>query len=351
MRDCEGIYIEQIIVHIVDARGAGFVPSQRELPLDSSPELRDYFTSHIRTSIQHSSATAARFRTIREDETSGLCAALHDGDMNLVQASQRIAGRLFEILENDRRTKGADLAVCFYHAENYPDRRFLALLKVDPSQVFQHQIETDDEGRRFVNYVLEPRAFTHEKLQKCAFIRALEPRHPEYDMILLDRQVADLRRRDVAQYFARDFLDAENAYDARERTEILYRSLLRIYNQLETPEEKTTLDSHVQSIVRSRRFDSEQWVASLPFSEDATRQIDQTLHEALPDRSFEIDPTLGERLRRKRVFRGNYDLKVQVDAEHYEDVVRDVRIVDDDPDRSPYYRITIETEKWDEVTR
>lgn len=350
MRDCEGIYIEQIIVHIVDARGTGFVPSQRELPLDDNEELREYFTSHIRTSIRHGSATAARFRSIRAGETSGLCASLHNESMSLIQASQGIAERLFEILEKDRRTKGADLAVCFYRAENYR-HRFLALLKVDPSQVFQHQIETDDEGRKFVNYVLEPRAFTNEKLQKCAFIRPLNPRHSEYDMILLDRQVSDQRRRDVAQYFARDFLDAENAYDAHERTEQLYRSLLRARKHLETPQERTTLDLHVESIVRSKQFDTDEWIDRLPFSEAATRQIAQTLHEALPDRSFEIDQSLAERLRQKRVFRGNYNLKVQVDADHYEDVIRDVQVVDNDPDRDQYHRITIETDRWDEVQR
>ena len=134
---------------------------------------------------------------------------------------------MYGILEQDRRTKGADLAVCFYRAENIADTRFLALLKIDPSEVFQHQIAEDEQGRQFVTYVVEPRAFTNERLQKCAFIRPLAPRHNDYDMILLDRQVSDIRKQDVAQYFARDFLDSENAYDDYERTEGLYRTLMQ----------------------------------------------------------------------------------------------------------------------------
>lgn len=354
MRDCGSVFIDQIIVHILDTRddGIGFVASQRELPLAGNDELRAYFTNHIEASIGHSAATAARFRTMIADETAGLCAALHKGTGSFVDGSQRIAERLYKIMAKDRRTKEADLAVCFYRTENYGDRRYLGLLKVDPSQVFQHDVQTDEEGRRFVTYVLEPSAFTNEKLQKCAFIRPLKPRHEKYDMILLDRQVSDKRRRDVAQYFARDFLDAVNAYDAYDRTDQLYGTLLGVRRLLETPQEQATLDVHIESILRSRQFNADEWLARLPFAEETTERITQAVREKLPDRAFEIDQAWVAELRKKRVFRGAYNLKVQVDADRYDDVIRDVELVADDPDRTePYYRITIETEKWSEVRR
>lgn len=354
MRDCGSVFIDQIIIHILDTRdgGMGFVASQRELSLEGNDALREYFTSHIETSIGHGAATAARFRSIIDSETSGLCAALHSGSGSFVQVSQQISERLYQIMENDGRTKEGDLAICFYRAENFEDRRYLALLKIDPSEVFQHAVRTDEAGMRFVTYILEPSAFTHEKLQKSAFIRSLEPRHSEYDMILLDRQVSDKRRRDVAQYFARDFLGAKNAYDAYDRSGQLYDALLDIRGLLELPEEQAALDTHIESILQSRQFDAEAWLSSLPFEEETTERIRQPFYEALPDRTFEIDRTFVEKLRKKRIFRGEYDLKVRVDADHVDDVIRRVQYVDDDPARTrPYYRITIETEMWDEVPR
>lgn len=349
MRDCKNIQVDETVIHIVNPRGMGFVPSEIHLPLHGNEKLRDYFTNHIRASIHEATATAARFRNLNSEATSGLCAGLFDGTVDFIDGTTKIASILYGILEQDERTKGADLAICFYRAENYPNHRFLALLKIDPSQVFQHEIQEDEHGREFVNFVLQPQAFTREKLQKCAFIRPLEPRHSVYDMILLDKQV-----RDVAKYFARDFLDAEDAYDAKERTERLYKSLVRAQNKLRTeltPAERVTLDVQVRSIIRSRRFNANEWLSSLRLPQYATEQLEQTIFEALPDREFELDEQLGEKLVAKRFFRGDYELKVQIPAEHFDDVITEVEYVEDEQGRAPYYRVTIETQKWDETLR
>src|SRR5574342_226392 len=65
------------------------------------------------------------------------------------------------------------------------------LIKIDPSEVLVQKIEKDRRGRRVVNFDIRGDAMptAREKLQKAALILP-KRRGAEYDMLLLDRQVA-----------------------------------------------------------------------------------------------------------------------------------------------------------------
>ncbi len=353
MRDAGAVQIDELIVHIVDPRGAGIILSEAPLPLTGDDPLYEYFQNHITSALGHRSATAARFKSIEDENPSGFCAGMFAGSVEFVPGSRAIAHRLYAILERDGRTRGADLAICWYRAEALPEERLLAMLKLDAAQVFRHRIETDDLGRSYVNFVPEPEAFTRERLQKAAFIRALEPRNEAYDMILLDRQVADHRRRDVARYFAEAFLQTEEAYDARQRTEMLYRGVIVSVNELRaelSPDEVRAIDDQLQAALAARQFDLEAWLTGLPVSDPAREKLSALLVGALPDRAFAIDPEWGSRLVRRRVFLGDYGLRLQVAGDHFDDLLA-IQYVAGEAGRRPYYRVTIETERWDEVRR
>lgn len=192
MRYAADIRLDELIVHIVDPRRAnGLVLSERTLPLDSNERVADYFATHIENSLRDPAARAARFVDLGDENTAGLCRALLEHNVGLVEGSRRLAQRLYEIIAGDRRIAAGDLAVGFYRAGNRPDvPRYLALLKIDPSEVFRHTTARDPDGNLYVSFEVETDVMptTREKLQKCAFVQPLEPR-PEYDMMLLDRQV------------------------------------------------------------------------------------------------------------------------------------------------------------------
>jgi hypothetical protein len=352
MRNPGSVELGDVIVHILDPRGRGFVASERTLPL--TDDLKAYFATHVRNSLEDVSAKAATFKAIDDQAVSGVCDRLLKGQTDLVTGSGTLARRLYAIMSSDRRISPGDLVVCFYEAANTPDVRHLALLKIDPSQVFRHTTKTDAQGRTYVAFEVETEAMptVRERLQKCAFIRPLDPR-PDYDMLLLDRQAG--MARDVAKFFAEDFLGVDPAFDARMRTNLLYRSLVSARNQL-TPDaisrqEQADLDDAIRGAMTLKQIDVDTWIDGLDASPEVKAQIERVVSKNLPDRKFELDRPAAQSLVKKRRFRGDDGLKVEVRADAYERVVHAVTHVKHDPGKPPYYRVVIHTEKWDEVTR
>jgi hypothetical protein len=194
--------------------------SERTIPLKGNQCIVDYFVTHIQNSLKNPTAEAARIIAIDDETVSGICKALLENRLDLVEGSRWLAQELYKIIDKDKRINACDLAVCLYRAENqHSVSRYLALLSIEPSEVFRHKKEHDPQGNLYVNLEIETEVMptTREKLQKCAFIQGLEPR-PDYDMMLLDRQK---RGEDVAKFFIKEFMGAKPAFDARPQTNIL----------------------------------------------------------------------------------------------------------------------------------
>jgi hypothetical protein len=273
------------------------------------------------------------------------------GEAAFLDGSQRLARRLYAILERDRRISAADLGVCFYRAANYPGQRFLALLKIDPSRVFRH-IVRQVSGRVQVAFELEGAAFTGERLQKAAFMRTpLEPRPAGYDLLLLDRQTSGDQPEGVARFFAQTFLDSEPAYDPRQYTERLYRGLASAQNNIRTrlsDAQNADLEERINTAVTAERIDLDEWVDQLPLASELKSEIDASLRQQVPDRRFELDPAYSARLTQKVRYQGDAGLAVSVRSEGAERIIRSVTRVNE-PGRRPFYRVTIETEEWKKV--
>ncbi len=232
MRDATNLTIRELIIHILDPQGQGLILSNIAVPLENSPALVDYFCNHIQTSLKDPGIKSTRFRNINPEQPSGICRGILRGDIPLVEGSHRLAQELYVILERDRRITSGDMALCLFQAENYPYTRFLGIMKVDPAQIFHHVILQNKRGDTYVSFETLSQAFTSERLQKCAFIQPLEPRHPEFDMLLLDRQQRIAENGSIARFFSETFLDAEEAYDARKMTGIVYRGLVNAENRV-----------------------------------------------------------------------------------------------------------------------
>ena len=351
MRDATNIQIQELIIHILDPQGQGLVLSNITLPLEGNQPMVDYFTNHIQATLGDSSIKAARFRNINPEQSSGFCQAILSGGMTLVEGSQRLAGSLFHIMEKDMRITSGDLGVALFSAENYPYTHFLAILKIDPAQIFRHVIQEDSQGNVYVSFEPEAMAFTNERLQKCAVIQPLDPRHPNFDMLLLDRQ-ARLEERAVARFFTETFLDAEEAYDARKYTEKFVRSIAEARNRLQeslSPRDEARIESHLLEAVNSPRINCDVWVDELPLRKEIKLEIDQSLRDNIPDRQFSFDKQVAQRMTRKIKMHGDDGLRLEINAENFWTVVVSEERITDDPDRAPYYRVVIETDEWRKV--
>jgi len=342
MRDFGDITIARAIVHLVAAREGRCTLSDRELAL--KPRVADFLTKHVAAGLADTQATAANFLAIEDEKVSGACQQLLNTDASLVALSQRIARRLYEVQAGDQRISDGTLCVLLCAAEDGKKmtRRFLALLKLEPSDGFKAVDEVDENGRTIVDLVVETDVLpgNRQRLQKCAFVRIREP-DDEYEILVVDRQ--DHGR--VASFFPRDFLEAEPWLDAMERTKRLYRSLLKVKNEVQSdllPTDRTRFDNVVRGAMDQVSINLDELVTTLPGPPEVRAQVASALSDVLPDREFDLDPAVAERFVRRRVFEGDHELRVAVRADAFDDMIT---VTDDD---EGYHIVTIRTRKWKE---
>ena len=320
--------------------------SSRELPLDDSPKLGEFFAGHIRNGLKDSQTRAAKWLTSQiPAQVPAVCQALLDGTQDLITASHQLATALHEAIGGDQRIARGTLAVCvYYDAASDPDaERFIALVKLDPSDVFRPEWQTDEEGLSFLSVSELPDALPtlHERLQKCAFVRARRP-GDEYQLLVLDRQVADVS----ARFFMEGFLGAEVAFDDRALTEGLYRALISARRQLQTTlpvDRLIALDDAIRGLFAGEAVDLGEWLPTLPPAE--RNAIDNEVRQRHLDRAFALHRGTQARLLGGKIrYRGDNGLQVQVDRDSYADMVELDEIEGQVPRR---FRVIIETSTWE----
>lgn len=357
MRDLTGIKIEQLIVHSINSRETnGLTLSERCIPLDHPGDLTqrliDYFVKHIENSLQDPATKAARFKTetFNDGKVPEICRLLLEERLDIVLGTQKIAKSLKDIIDRDRRISLCNLVMCTYQAQNYENQKFIALMKIDPSDVFRQKIERDEQHRQYVSFKIENDIMptTKEKLQKCAFIKSLNPRPEDYDMILLDRQIR--QQEEVARFFTGDFLEVELTLDDRERTKKFHQGGVAAMNQIRsqlTPEQNQAVSSVFESAIRQNKVNVDEVINNLPIDDQYKLIIKEKLSD-LPDREFSTDPEYVKQLGKKIYYKGDYGLSISVNSEDYNKVITEEK---SPIDGSGLWEITIRTRNWKEVTK
>ncbi len=348
----EEVIIDEMIVHILDTSQPEPVLSEISLPLAGRPDLRKYFESHIKNSIEDSAAKAAIFKgESKGGETESICLAVMGGRLSLIEGSQALARMLFAIMAKDGRISPGDLAVCLFRTSG-DSSPYLGLLKIDPSPAYAHTFEERD-GKRLVGFAIREKVMpsTKERLQKCAFVLPVKDRGIGYHMIVLDRQIKQLDG-ETAQFFLQRFLGAEQAMDDRQKTRNFYYSLISAKNDLlkvgkidSGVEEK--LSKAIEVAVSSEKIEIGRFLQALPLKPDEKAYIEKAVSQKVPDREFSLDKEFAEGLIKHRRFRGKHGLKLEVEKDHFDDVVksRDQIMLGG----KKLTRVVLEVEDWKEV--
>ena len=347
MREIEKVGLERAILHQVDAGPSGLRISGRELPLDDSPKLAEFLAGHIRNGLKDSQTRAAKWPPqATSAEVPATCQALLEGRLDLIAASQRLATALHAAIGDDHRIARGALAVAIYRDAAVSDlsaEHFVALVKLDPSDVFRPQWHTDQDGTSYLSVSELPDALPtlRERLQKCAFVRTMRPGE-DYRLLVLDRQVPDVS----ARFFMEGFLGAEVAFDDKALTEGLYRAVITARRRLQATlpiNRLTALDDAIQGLFAGQTVDLAEWLPTLPQAE--RNAIDEEVRQRQLDRAFQVHPETQARLLTGKVrYRGDNGLQVQVDRDAYKDMVELDEIEGQTPRR---FRVTIETSTWE----
>lgn len=347
MRAYRDIGINRAAVHIVAPRRGILHTSNAEIELLDG--VRDFLTAHVTQGLVDPKALAANFRVTGPERTEGICRKIIDSGSEFVARSSALAKRLYDASTtpegSDTRVSDGTLVVARCSATDASDQAvsFVGLLKLDPDDAFRAEEGTDPEGRPVVKLVTQSNILPtpRERLQKAAFVRAAGA---QFDALVVDRQ----RRGEVVSLFFLDgFLGLEHVYDARERTNMLYRSLIRTFDAVKDQLSRTQygrLDQFIQGQVVGGHVSVDAIVEGMPARQSIKTQFESALLQALPDREFDTDSETAEKLVRRRRFRGDNGLLLTVPSLFFRDMVQ----VEPPSETGGEYTITVRTKEWSE---
>ena len=330
MRNAINPQVQRAIVHLINHKKKDLVKSDVELDLDKNGKLRDYFSKQVKNVLKDIQTTTAFFSSENSQATSKESYKIINQPKHFIASSQQLAQLLFDAMGTDARIKPASLAVCLYTADNYPKTKFLALIKIDPTEVWVEKVNTE-EDRTVVTFDEIPDALptAGEKLQKAALVQP-KGMDTTLDLLLLDRQVTG-----VAEFFAKKFLNTVSALDRRDATGRYWRLGPTIHNLLVspevspqerlTPEQADIFKQQWHAATYHEIIELEPVVDRLPFPEETKTLIKTKVKAEFPNETqITIDPEYAQaKLTKKRKFRGDYGVVFEVESDHYDDVVRE----------------------------
>lgn len=314
-RNAKGLRIENAILHIIDHRkGDQPVLSDAGLLL-ADGTLIDYLLAQIGHVLEDVETTDARFR----DENHAVAVAARRilaDPASFISESKLLAQALWDATGTNKSISPGSLIVSRVWAENHPEP-FLALLKIDPTNVFLQTVSRSGGhvivGLRLIEDAL-PAADV--RLQKAVLIA---PRgYARCDMLLLDRMVS----KPAAEFFAGRFLNVKPIPTPWERARRLHNVYTGIKNRFDQPgeppatkAERDILDAVMDQALQGRRVDVVEMIAGLNVSEPVRERLLSGFKEELDTLAFEIDPAFAAEKLLKRKFRGGYGIVVEFDKQ------------------------------------
>jgi hypothetical protein len=312
-----------------------------ETPLDLGDGVGEFLAEHVQGGLSDRKATAARFIVMGQDRVSGVCDRILASGAQFVQRSGRLAQLLYAASEGDERVSDGTFAVLRCQSADDP---FLAMLKLDPSNQYRTVEDQDEKGRNRNRLELEQGILpgVRERLQKAAFVRSVG--NEEFDMLLVDRQRPG---EVVSRFFIQDFLGAEPAFDAKERTTAIYKVLTNVKNEVAPglrPVELERLDRYIKGQVAGDHLNVDEMVGGLPVEEPIRQMFDEQIRAVLTDRDFDIDNATAVNLLKQKRFAGSNGLRVSVPTEFAADM-----IAAEPPGADGRWTVTIRTREWRET--
>lgn len=207
--------IKKAVIHVLD-RDAD-EPLLNEFELEAYDDIYSFLEKHIVRAALDEDARKARFREGR-NIIKEVCFRMVNDDGYFLEGSKEIARQLFKAMKTNSSISSTDLIISVY--ENGSEEN-VAILKMDYSVSFIHDIETVDEKFKITIRKQEiSLPGTNQKIQKCAFVRGIfDP--AEYDLLVLDNQMSGKKNDEpVAQFFLETFLGADLLIDSKVCTKI-----------------------------------------------------------------------------------------------------------------------------------
>ena len=350
MRDLTNVQVDRGVTHVLAPRDPTMLLRLSEVELPLTGGVNEILSAQVDAGLHDVQAQAAVFADRREDRPSAIFAKLLGPNPDIVGLSQKLAQILYSIVEGDARISDGTLAVLLCTGTDSVGATvsFPAVLKLDPSATLHTVVDVDPTSQKArVRFEVDPTTLPskNERIQKCVFVQTVDP-GVEYEMLVVDRQ---RRQEVVSRFWVGEYLGAEIALDAPERTKRLYKALQRARNEVEQEldaHDLAALDQVIAGAVVQATVNVDALIAGLPVSESVRSRVNDTVSRALPDREFELDPEIARQFLRRRTFRADNDLRVTVRTE-FEAMLK-VDDLEGGTSETRLRRISFETRTWKE---
>lgn len=339
------ITIEKLIVHKVDhEKYDAPLLSDKETP--ANEDVKSFLRGHITNNREHENTRTAKFDVSSngQETMAQLCDATLSGGQ-FVEKSQALAHRLFSHL--DGRTSPCDLVICSF-TEGNSTSQWLTLLKMDPEEAFIAERTKDESGAYYVELQRVDDVLPTE-LQKCAFILPADLRKKEtHDLFVLDQQISRYRRkRPIASFFSRDFLECDVNLNARDKTFHFYQSAQQYAKTKEdswSDKQRAHFHSKLRVTLKDTSVNTADFAETTIEEEDEQHEfLDYLEDDGFKDKVFTPDSGVGDKLTKHKKFEGDDGIRLRIEAEAMDKVT-----VDYDEDTG-MHTVTIRTARWDEI--
>jgi len=350
MTNDSDVTVQQAIVHITDRNKPAPLYSEIDLDLVAHAALRNYFTGQVRNALEDET-NAASFATAGAHDARDACNRILERQEELIPASQQLAQLLHAAMGTHHRTVSGLLAVCVYsQVSDRTESRHLALIKLDPGSGLVQKVEKQ-RGKQLITFDVLDNVMptTREKLQKAALLPP--PGSEKYDLLLLDRQTPEV----AAAFWAEAFLNAKLIVDgklgARTLRDVSYRASDDMAKRgLVTAAEAEAVKEHTDVVLQTPRVKRSAFVQGLPISKEAKSVVAAELEKKFGGtKTIPIDTEYAkEKLTKITRYRGAYSFRLEVESEHWDDVVKDNKPFDG-AGGVPMTRLVLEVPQFQKV--
>ncbi|WIF94858.1 nucleoid-associated protein [Caminicella sporogenes] len=321
MQDIESIIVERAIVHILDNNSD--TPILGEIEQEIDEEIHEFLVKHIIKSLRDDDNRKAKFR-LGKNSVIEACKEIFDNEENFIEASKKIANRMFRIMKTNNNISSCDLVVCIFSSN---DSKYIGILKLDYQKSFVHEIEYIEN---YFKVSIIPQDIglpgLNQKLQKCAFIRNLNDEN-DYDMIVLDKQNYS-QDSEIARFFIDEFLNSEIIIDNKYKTKMLKKAVEKWTrkNLKEDLEKALEVREEVNNVLKNDIEVDIQKISENIFKDDESIREkfilnfeEQGIDPAQP---FEIDKSWVNKKMNKKVIKTDTGFEIKGIFEDFDDMMK-----------------------------
>ena len=229
------IRIEQAIVHILDSSLG--MPVLSDVALDCGSDFSDFLKGHI---FKVDSSDEIRSCTFQE-ESSVFHLAEEWNSEKFIEITQKIAGELYTIMNQNIDIPAADLLAVEYRVEKH---RYLALLKMNYKTSYTHMTNSDPWGNN--NDIIMQKAILPGETQKLSEAALIDLEAPQYVRLVEKKYDVNGVK---TNYFSRLFLKCSGSLSSKTKLAIVNKAVEEVQKKYFNESEQFEVRMETKSIL------------------------------------------------------------------------------------------------------